>query len=357
VPRRRWLAIVSAAIVAGAAGRLRADTLTLTTGQTYNDVQITGIAQGRIDFTLDGRPQSKPAADIADMMLDDEPNFNAAEAAFELKQWSSAADGFAAAISATGKPWLAHWMALRMLQSANRAKRFGAAVSAWLRIVADDPAAAVANRPVLPPARSQALAAAAEPLQRAASSAAGPARRLILDLLLKVQTARGDRSAARPVAKDLQAGPSLAGLPAPLPEAEEQIRLDLARFALDGGRFDQAVSLLDQAEPLMTDPGKQAQALMLRAQALNAAAAHAGASASAAAWADAALAYMRVYVHFHNAPAAPAALMAAARIEQDHLHDPPAARTLYQKLASEYKGSTQARQAEAAVSRLASPRP
>src|SRR5580704_7821709 len=119
-------------------------------------------------------------------------------------------------------------------------------------------------------------------------------------------------------------------------QVEIESGMALARAALADGKNDDCLKHIDEIAPLLTDPAAQADALFLRAQAVEAMA------QDTQGWEDAALAYMRVYVHFRQGPGSDHsadALLKAATIEQLHLGEPGVAAALYAKVSSEYKGT------------------
>jgi hypothetical protein len=215
-----------------------------------------------------------------------------------------------------------------------------------------DAAANAASKPDVPP-DGQNLDIPAQELDSAAKTATGTSRRLLLGLLLDVQNARHDAPAAAAVARQLQdlgvsAGSAGAGA---IAEAEQETRIALAGTAVNEQKYDQAIAMIDSSAAMLTDPARQSDGLFVKARALEGKAAGGGADA----WKDAALAYMRVYVDFHDGPGADhaaAALMATARIEDRKLADPRAALALYQKVVSEYKDTNEARQAAVEAGRL-----
>jgi hypothetical protein len=330
----------------------RADTVAFTSGFTYPNVHIDRIEDGNIYFVLNGDLREKPVTDVVTFSIDDENDFNTAEAAYQSHDYATAAVGYSNAIVGADKKWLRSWIAPRLLDAANHSGRFDLAVAGWIRMVNDDSATAAGLRPALPGGFSEGLDAAAIELHDATASSHGEAKRLILGLLLDVETARKDGAAANAAAQALAATTPGDGGTAAVGSAEQEMRLALARTALYDKKFDQTVSLIDESASILTDPANQAEALFLRAGALEGIAAAANTPSD---WKDAALAYLRVYVHFRDGPASAhsaAALMKAAEIEADHLGDAPAAATLYQKVVSEYQDSTAARQAAAQLKGL-----
>jgi hypothetical protein len=353
----RWVSIFLAqACALGAASLARADSIVVS-GVTYSGIHIDRIEAGQIYYTLNGDFKSRSSADIVTMQLDDSPDFNAAETAYQSKQWSAAADGFGRLLDSTDKPWLKSWIAPRLLDAAENLNRFDMVVTAWITIARNDPGVAAKLRPGLPGTGSFDLNAIARQLDAASQSSAGLSQQLMLGLLLDVDMARQDSAAAATVANELRqsapAADAAAIDPAIIQSVEQETRLALAAAALNNRQYDQAISIIDTSAALIVDPPRQSQALLIKAQALEAKAA---ASGDKDAWKDAALAYMRVYVHFRDGPGAvhsPQALMKAAQIEEAHLSEPRAALTLYQKVVNEYKDSLEAAQATPEVNRLA----
>jgi tetratricopeptide (TPR) repeat protein len=343
----------------------RADSLTISTGGggafTFT-VQIDRIEDGQVFYQSDGQEKSRPVAEVAAMKLDEEPDYNAGAAAYDHQDWPAAADSFLRTMNSTDRQWLRDWIAPRLLDAANHAGRFDAAVAGWVRLVRLDATANADKKPDVP-ADGNHLDQAATELNAAAKTATGPSRRLILGLLLEVQTARQDTADAAAVARQLQqmgVSASAAGAGA-IASVEQETRIALARTALHEGKFDEAIAQIDSAASILTDPDRQSDALFVRAQALEGKAAGGGAGGRGAdAWKDAALGYMRVYVHFRDGPGsehAAAALMKTAEIEEQHLGDPAAALGLYQKVVTEYKDGTEAAPAATEAARLAAAAP
>jgi hypothetical protein len=323
----------------------RADTLAFSSGLTYPGVHVDRIEDGKVYFVINGEMRSKPASEIVSISLDDEPDFNAGDSAYQSQNYATAADSYSHTISTTDKDWLKNWIAPRLLDAANRASRFDLAALGWIHIAETDPAAAANQRPAVPTQPSDALNNSVPELNDAVKSTHDESKRLILGLLLDVQTARKDSAAAAAAAQQLTnlAGGNTGDSDASL--AEQKTRLALARLALYNKKFDQAMATIDSSAQVLTDPRNQADALYLRAQAEEGIAL---ATDKPDDWKDAALAYLRVYVHFRDGPASvhsATALLKAAQIESAHLGDSQAAQTLYQKVVSEYKDSIAARQA------------
>jgi len=334
-----------------------ADSITIGSGPpgsagiTYDDVQIDHIAGGQIYFQFNGELTNHALSEVTSISLSDDDTFNNAEISYESHQWSSAVDGFTQDLANTPKAWLRTFIAPRLLDAANHAGDFAAAVTAWIQIVQADPVRGMKCRPPIPPSGGASLDTAAQALNTAQIATVGDARPLLLGLLLDVDVARKDSVAVREIADELT---TVLGHDDPtanqaLTAVEIQSQMSLARSALATGKYDEVQERISHVAPLLTNPTDQADALYLVAQAAERSA------ASTEDWQDAALDYMRVYVHFRSGPGSDhsaASLLKAAMIEQDHLAEPSVAQTLYAKVASEYKNAPEAAEAQQALDQL-----
>ena len=324
---------------------LRADAIRLLNGLTYDGLRIDRVEEGQVYYNLNGQDQSKPVTEVVGLKLDDEPDFDAGEASFELQKWDGAVQGYLAGLSSTQRPWLKQWIAPRLMEAAVHLGRFDAQTAAWVAMVNQDPAAAAKNRPSVPQGDNPQLAAAAVTLNDAAGAAHDPGRRMLLGFLLDVQLSRRDLADADAVAKELEAD----ARPDNADPAEQGTQVALARLALLEKNYNEALRIIDAASPILTDPDRQAEALFVKAQAMENKAAGDGAADD---WKDAALEYLRVYVHFPASGHAAESLLAAARIEEQDLHEPRPALNLYQKVVSQFGQSAAALEAGQAVKRL-----
>jgi TolA-binding protein len=333
----------------------RSDTIAFSNGLSYPGVQIDRIAGGQVYYRLDGDLMNKPAGDITSITVDDVPDFNTGESAYESGNYPAAAESLGRAISSTDKPWLKAFIAPRLIDAASHTGQFDLAVEGWVALALQDASSAASLRPAIPVGSTtggpnSALDAAAAELADAGKSAQGDAQRLILGLLLDVQSARGDNDAASAVAQQLTAlTPAGGSSGSPDALVAQHARLALARTALYNKEFDKAAGLIDDNADLMTDSAVQADALFIKAQALE------GEADSSDRWKDAALAYMRVYVNFRDgadSSHAPESLMKVAEIEETHLGEPLAALTIYRKVAAEYKDTAAAQDAATEIARL-----
>jgi len=351
------LCLVSALLLSTAA-LAYADSLTLksagagTSGLTYDDVQIDRIEAGQIFFSINGDERNRSVAQIESMQLDSEPAFNAAETAYEHQQWSDAVDQYAQTLARTDKTWLKDWLSPRMFDAAQRAKRFDAAVTAWIQIAQSNPTTAVASKPAIPPPHDPSLDVAAGLLQDAANNVTGDGHQAILDLLLQVQSARRDTKALQAVAGSIVS----SGTDDPAAIAVQiDAGLQTAQTQVSQRQYDAALATINTWASRIESPAQQAKALLLRGQALEGKAAADPSQPDL--WKDAALTYLNLYVHFPSGSGSeqsPQALDRAADIEAQQLHEPQVAATLYGKIISEYKNAPQADEARQALAQLKS---
>jgi len=337
--------LATCAILSGVTAPLLADAIKLRSGLTYDGLRIDRVEEGQVYYNLNGQDQSKPVTEVVGLKLDDEQDFDAGEASYQVQKWDAAVQGYLAALSSTQRPWLKEWIAPRLMEAAGHVNRFDAQTAAWVAIVNQDPAAAAKNRPSVPQGDNPQLAAAAVTLNDAAGATHDIARRMLLGFLLDVQLSRRDMAEADAVAKELEAD----ARPDNADPAEQGTQVALARLALLEKNYNEALRIISAASPILTDPDEQAEALFAKAQALDGKAAGAGAADD---WKDAALEYLRVYVHFPASGHAADSLLAAARIEEQDLHEPRPALNLYQKVVSQFGQSAAALEAGQAVKRL-----
>ncbi len=186
--------------------------------------------------------------------------------------------------------------AVRLLDSAAKAGRFDAAVTAYVSLVQTRPDMAEKNRPAVGYAKASQLDAAAAELTAAAarSGYTDAQQRSILSLLFDVQQARNDLSAAGNV------GQQLLKIPNP-PDAGQTARWRLAVAAslIANHDYAGAIAAVEKDRASFTDPATQAEALYVIARAKEAAASDANSLK------DAAIAYMRIVAFFKDSPGAP----------------------------------------------------
>jgi hypothetical protein len=310
-------------VVAILAGSARADSIWISTsGSTANAIEtndstITKVEGNRLYFIAGNAETSREFSQISRIAVADDPALTAAELDYSKGQWDAAADDYQRAMAAPARAWMKDWEAVRLLDSAAKAGRFDAAVSAYVSLVQSRPDIAEKSRPVASAAKPSQLDAAATQLTTATTRAGytDSQQRSLLTLLFDVQQARNDTPAAAAVAdKLLKLAPSDAAQSA-------RWRLAIASSMIDRHDFPAALAAIQANRAAFTDPATQSQAMFLIARAKEAAATDPDSLK------DAALAYMRVVSFFKDTPGAVHvndSLQRAAAI-LDRLNDKPAA--------------------------------
>jgi hypothetical protein len=330
----------------------------------YDPVQISRIEDGQVYFTFQsGRETHRELGQIVHMQLDGQTAFNAAEVALGAKRWAAAIDGYEHTMAETHTEWLQSFCALRLLQAANGAGQFDAAVTGYIAVAIRDPVAAPANQPALsknPAALNQAAAQTFAAYKAIASDPTKSVQQeILLRFLIDLDQARNDGVGAADAAQRLL---NLHGAGAADPGTSRvlaQGRLAMAQALITQGKFTAAVESIHANSATFTEPAQQIEALFMIAGAREGLAAAGDAAGSApssgavANWQDAALAYLRVVADFKNEadnPRIPESLFHAATILQ-RIQDPSAA-ALFRQIADQYPQSVWADPARRAVRAL-----
>ena len=329
---------------------LLADSLVIN-NLPYNDVRITGVKGDEIYFTFAGREVHRPIAEITKVQLNDEPALNAAEEAYAQRAWDKAADGYEKTLRTTQKAWLRDWVSLRLLDSANNAGRFDAAVRGYVTLAERNPTAARSIKLTMPKADSAYLNDAIKLINDSlAKSKNDETKALLLNTLIEVYNAKGDTNGA---AEALRRRMEMVAADPNTPEgvrAAALLKLKAIQLALSSKQFDQVIKLIEKDGPSLTDPLDQAEALWCLAEA------HAGkaqASKDPEVWKDVALAYMRVAAHApQNSPLAAAALLKTAALHEQRLDERQTALAIYQQVVTDFKDTDAGNAAEKQVQRL-----
>lgn len=349
---KRAVLFVGALLLVSAGGVL-ADSIYVGT-LARNDVKVLAYRNGVIEFTIQGRSVDPVPADrVSRLELDDEPVFTKADRAFAEGDYAAAADGYAASLKSSTKPWLSAWILPRLLRSADAAGKLDLATGAFIQLAESDLKTAMELRPTIREAPDQAqLASAVSQLKRASGGNVGsPARRqAILSMLLDVTRAQGDLAGASAVADELlKAAPSDLADPA-VARLVADIHLNIARLAIDQKDYAKALNQIESNRQLFADPRQQAVALydiaMLRDLISK--------DESPDALKDRALDYMRAVAVARQTPDkanVPQSLFRVAQI-QEKLGDRKTASALYGEVAAEYKGTPVAANAAKEQQRL-----
>ena len=320
----------------------------------YVDVTILRVDDDKLLVrTRNGGDVPVPLASVIYVNVSNDGVLSGADQAFATREWDKAVDGYAKIVAGADASWKVRYAAPRMLIAADKSKRVDAAIAAWIALARVDAKRVAAVKPALPPKGSRYLDDAAKSLEAAARTATTDAQRQVfLAFLLDVQQARGDAAAIATATDQLAASTGAPGADPAATAVPVETRLAQARAAMQLKRYDNAIATITSAAPLIVEPGQQAEAMSIVADAR---AAVADALGDGAARRDAAIAYLRIVAHLAGEPAAagfvPRSLLAAARLQAD-AGDVAAARALYDQVRGEYPGSPAAAQATALAARL-----
>jgi tetratricopeptide (TPR) repeat protein len=320
---------------------------------SYPDVRITGVRGDEIYFTFTGREIHKPLSEINKVQLNDEPALNTAEEAYANRDWDKASDGYERTLRTTQKAWLRDWVSLRLLESANNAGRFDAAIKGYVALVEKNPATARAIKLNMPKPDSTYLNDAIKLINDSvAKSKTDAARELLLNTLIEIYNAKGDLKGANDtLTRRMQLVPPDPSTPEGA-RAIALLKLRGIQLALSSKQYDRVLQLIKQDGHTFIDPADQAEALWCLAEAQAGKAAN---SKDAETWKDVALAYVRVAAHApQSSPLAASALLKTATIHEQHLGEPQTALTIYQQIAADFKNTDAARTAEKEIQRFKS---
>src|SRR5882762_10800449 len=177
-----------------------ADSITVN-NLPYPDVKINGVKGEEIFFvTQTGTEVHKPIVHVSKINLADEPAFNQAEEAYFAKDWDKAATGYERTFRTTNKAWLKDWCSVRLLDSANKAGHFDAAVKAYIALAEKSPESAKAVVLNMPKAGSAYINDAIKDLNMGiaktkSEETKGMLLKLVVDLnALKGASAAGDKA-------------------------------------------------------------------------------------------------------------------------------------------------------------------
>lgn len=324
-----------------------------------SDVKVIGVQDDSLVFTApSGKQTSKLLTQVPQIKVDDEPAFSAAEEAYRAKDFKTALENYQKALETSTKDWLKDRSALRLVQSANGAGNFPAAVHGFILLAQSKPGAATENKPAVPANRAAIDQAIAE-LKQATQDAklSGDRKTVLNNYLVELYTAKGDAAGA--AGQMAKADPAAAAAASSARNAESQkvaadARLTEARQAFAQRQFAKAAQVLNANGAVFTDARQRADALYLLAQCTAA-----GAGDDPAQLKDAALAYMRVVGACDAVPGKPhvvESLMAVGGLMEKLKSDKEAA-AVYGQVVAEFPGTPAATQAKQNADRLAAAAP
>jgi tetratricopeptide (TPR) repeat protein len=288
---------------------------------------------------------------VARLYVEDEPDWNAAEAATGLGQWDVATDAYEKVLRTTQKTWLKTRAAIRLLEVAAKAQRYDSVINAYVSLVHTDSGQALAHRPVLPEVDSAYVDGGLATVQGALAEAGLNAdqKEALLSVELDLYRVKKDDAHAQEVLGKMN---ELVSAPSDEPGAARRFaeaKLTGARMALDRKDYDGAIAAITAARGAILEPGQQEEALYLLARAMDGRAGN-----SPEGLKDAGLAYMRVVAHFEdvagNRHVADALAGCAGVLER--LKETKIAADLYEQAAIQYDTRPEAQGAREKARRL-----
>lgn len=328
---------------------------TLFTNPT-SALAIALLAGGLVGISASRAAAQTPPDDksASRLVLNDEPDWNAAENAAAASQWDAATDAYQKVLRTTQKPWLKTRAAVRLLDVAAKAKRYDTVVNAYLTLVRTDPAQALSRRPTLPDGDSAYVDTAIDATAKALgeSPLTDDQKQALLSLQLDLYRIRKDDARADQVLAQLNALTASPTSGTGSARRFADTKLTAARLSFDRRDYAGTLAAVVAARPAITDPGQQEEALFLMAQALDGQAA--GANDPPAALKDTGLAYMRVVAHFQDIPANRhvADALAGCASVLERLRETKIAADLYEQAAIQYDTRPEAQAARASSRRL-----
>ena len=342
----RLLALLGLALFPALAS---ADTVTLKSGLSYDNVTIDRIENGEVFWTSSGGQNHRPLDAIAAVKIATEPNFNAGTAAYDAKEWDKAAEAFNRVAGATNKEWLRTLANTRALDSADKAGRFDLVVDIYLRLLKLDTKAAIQIQLNLPKPDSALVTRAIDRATAAATDASLKAEQklAVLELLYRLQVHKSNEAGADAVLKQIFV--VKPDHPLAREAAVRKVLGDIQK-SLEAKKFDEVIGTVEKEQDKFSTPTEQAEALYLIAEAR---AGKVGAGTDPAAWKDVALAYMRVATAFEpKTPRVADALLKTADILATRLKDKPSAVQLYRQITNEYRDTPEGQKAQEELKEL-----
>ena len=351
------IALAGGCLLVAASLPALADTVYLQSGSgkpiALEGVKVQSAQDQSLTFTTAaGVSNTKPLDHIPEIHLDDEPAFSAAEAAFAKGDFAVAADNYRKAISSTPKDWVKDRSSMRLVEAADKSGNFGDAVAGFIELMKTKPALASEHKPTIPKNQPAALDPAINLVKQESADPKLTAdqKTVLLNYLLELYGAKGDSASAQAIIQQLgKVAPGNANS-ADGRRIQADSKLAEANQLLQQHQYAQAERTLVGNGGLFTDPGQQAEALYVIAQAKAAAARPDDPDQLK----DAALAFMRVVAvckDIEGKPHVADALYYTAGIEEK-LKNPKEAIALYNEVATDFKASPLAATAEQNAARL-----
>lgn len=321
-----------------------------------SEVTIQGM--DKTEFTVESRGSqaTRPRDRVQRIEVTGEPAFNKSEESFIAGKPEDAVDGYLRTARSyfkdAKKKWLASYAALRLAKAADKANRVDAAVNAYAYLSLIDPENADTYKPRLPGSTSPAVDTAANDLKALMPSVTDKAARLRLaDILVRLQTLRGDKAAIAEASKIMEE----ASRGAEDASGQALLQVRAAQKLLSENKFREAIAQIEANRAAIIGQDNQVEALFVLAQANRSLLAPGDKTGSI----DAALKFMQVVAETGEAADAPhklESLMAAAALTEAG-GDLADALTLYAQIATDYENSPAGAEAQKNAKRLADAMP
>lgn len=250
-----------------------ADTVWVRSGAKGNEldfpnVKVQKVTGTEIVFSSDatGRETRRGLDSVSRILLDDEPPFSGAEAAYDKGDLKGSIDGYQKAISASTRDWVKTRSALRLIEAGNKTGSLTAGIAGYASLAVTDPTAAQGHPPTIPTNASKAdLDAAIEAVKSASTAGklAPEQQKPLLALLQQLYTANKDTASAGKVLEKLENVSAAAASAGGTQDAADtnrvkgQVKLNDARAAMAAHNYPAVISAIQDNSSLFTDPAGQ----------------------------------------------------------------------------------------------------
>ncbi|MDY7009598.1 MAG: hypothetical protein SVV80_02455 [Planctomycetota bacterium] len=359
---KQKISLLSATAVLAVAASVRADSIKLTNGLTYDPVIILGVSDGAVRFQMrSGSTVSKSISELALVSISGDNNFTLAEGLFEQGRNAEAEKAYSTARGLATDAWKKTLIDYRLLAVSDSAGQIDKATARWLKIVDDADASfgVLAMRPKkLAPAQSKANDTAITLLKgKIEETTSDACARAIRQLLVDLYERQGQLAQARaevvklagksetPGAKPSNAATTRQGTP---PIGSSDVQLRLASLSFKEGKFEQVVGQLQPKMKHLIDDDLPSAMLLLGRAKLELSKQTPDKSVAEKMLLEAGLDLMRVVVFFGAGDEAPHALLSAGRVNE-RLGNAEAAKAAYSDVVKMFAQSPAAKEAKKAL--------
>jgi TolA-binding protein len=322
-------------------------------GLTYAPATVRGVAEGVITFDFGRRRLAKPLADVTQIVLAGQADFNRAEELLAQGQPAEAAAIYARLADRSQRPPVEQLLPWRRMRAEAQAGRIDEAVALWLELLrASEGAAGVAaaGPSEWDQAPEEARARAIDLVQTAREDFADAehAAPAVRDMLVALYRAQGQTAEALELAAEAAATAPAAEAGAPAANTQ----LQLAQLRLEAEQPAEALSII-QEHLHEFRLNELPEALLIRGRARLALAEGAAQDAQTARSRriEAGLDFVRIASHFPRSGPAPEALLLAGRISRA-LGDDRGAAGAWRRVIERYERTPWAQQARERLQEL-----